>query len=155
MNNSNTESKIIFRDLVASHTGLHSGQFLNTTDSEIELKQGIIVLDRSPHPDNLYRYIEPFTKNSDPDKIIGICVFPGSKKLKKATSTGTDFIVGGEIFKNSLVLPEGVNLDTVLNGGSNTTQKTLKDILHALGFNLNDSVKNSSADNQSSNSEIS
>ena len=134
MINSNTKSNSKFKDLIVSHTGLKRGEFLNNTDSEIELKQGIIVLDKSPHPDLLYRYIEPLKKNSNPDRIIGICVFSGFNgpfKLKKSTSVQTDFIIGGEIIKNSLVLPEGLRLDNVLANG-----KTLENILTVLGFKL-------------------
>ena len=117
--------------------------FKNNTGSDLELKQGILV---RRNPNNPAEII-PATNDETLKQIIGIVKFDGSITIEDGETADINYGLNGDIDENFLALPEGVDLNTVLTGGTNPPQKTLKDVLHALGFNLNGSYQNTQYDN--------
>lgn len=73
--------------------------------------------------------------------VIGILKIEGENTMLNATSLSANYALGGDIDAGLLILPLGVTLDTVVGS------KTLKDILTALGFVLNNVTELSKFDN--------
>jgi hypothetical protein len=83
----------------------------------------------------------PVTSSNLAD-VIGILTYEGSGTLGTDDELQVNMAIGGEIDGTELVLPSGVTLNTVVGN------KTLKDVLNAVGFVVRDNVvENTNFDN--------
>jgi hypothetical protein len=83
----------------------------------------------------------PVTSSNLAD-VIGILIYEGSGTLGADDELQVNMAIGGEIDGTELVLPSGVTLNTVVGN------KTLKDVLNAVGFVVRDNVvENTNFDN--------
>ena len=83
----------------------------------------------------------PVTSSNLAD-VIGILTYEGSGILGTDDELQVNMAIGGEIDGTELVLPSGVTLNTVVGN------KTLKDVLNAVGFVVRDNVvENTNFDN--------
>lgn len=73
--------------------------------------------------------------------VIGILKIEGINPLANAATISANYGLSGDIDASMLILPDGVTLDTIVSG------KSLKDILTALGFVLNNVTELSKSDN--------
>ncbi len=74
--------------------------------------------------------------------IIGILKIEGINTMADAASLPANYCVSGDIDAGMLILPVGVTLDTIVGAS-----KSLKDILTALGFVLNNVTEMTKFDN--------
>lgn len=74
--------------------------------------------------------------------VIGILKIEGIVTLADAASVSANYAISGDIDAGMLILPVGVTLDTIVGAS-----KSLKDILTALGFVLNNVTEGTKYDN--------
>ncbi len=117
--------------------------FNNNSGAELELQQGILV---KRNPANAAQVI-PATADETLGDVVGIVKFDGVMPVANGGTVDINYGKNGDIDENFLILPDGVTLDTFPTDGTTPLTKTVKDILHALGFNLNGSVQNTKFDN--------
>lgn len=73
--------------------------------------------------------------------IIGILKIDGTVTMLDADSVTANYAISGDIDAGLLIMPVGVTLDSIVSG------KSLKDVLTALGFVLNDVTEMTKFDN--------
>lgn len=117
--------------------------FNNNSGGDLTIKEGILVK-RNP---NDATQVIPAVDDETLGDVVGIVKFDGKMTLSNGETLDINYGKNGDIDETYLELPDGVTLDTFPTDGTTPLTKTVKDILHALGFNLNGSVQNTKFDN--------
>lgn len=115
----------------------NTGTFLNNSGASLNAQDGILVTRHATLADTFVPAIAGATLAN----VIGILKIEGVVTMADAASVSANYCLSGDIDAGMLILPATVTLDTVVGA------KSLKDILTALGFVLNNVTELSKFDN--------
>lgn len=110
-------------------------EFLNNSGAELELLPGTLVLR------NAAGQVVPAVDDATLANVIGIVTEESTAVVADAGTLNINFGYAGKVNEAFLVLPGAATLDTV------HANKTVRDHLNALGFELTASVENTKLDN--------
>ncbi|WP_300440679.1 hypothetical protein [Christiangramia sp.] len=119
-----------------------AGVFKNTTGAELTLKAGSLVK-RGTTANELV----PVGADLTLVDTIGIVFIEEDIVLAANETADIHYGIDGAIDETKLELPGATTIDTFPTDGTTTSGKTVKDFLHALGFQLEGSVDNTKYDN--------
>jgi hypothetical protein len=112
------------------------GTLINNLGESLDAQDGILVVRSATVPNGF----NPATDENLAD-VIGILKVEGIVTLADAGTLKANYANCGDIDASMLILPEGVTLDTMVDA------KALKDVLTALGFQLNGVTEMTKFDN--------
>lgn len=117
--------------------GFEESVFLNNTGAELTLKPGSLVLRNGAAP----LQIIPAVADATIANVIGVIAIENEVVLADAATLNVNYCTKGKVDETLLSLPGAYTLDTV------QANRTVKDHLNALGFELVATVENTKLDN--------
>lgn len=117
--------------------GFEEAVFLNNTGAELTLKPGSLVLRNGAAP----LQIIPVVADATIANVIGVIAIEDEVVLADAATLNVNYCTKGKVDETLLELPGAYTLDTV------QANRTVKDHLNALGFELVATVENTKLDN--------
>ena len=109
----------------------------NTAVADVTMEEGILVMRDAADTAN----VVPIVLTADLPKCIGIAAVNGEVVLAQNETTNINYATSGDVDGALLVLPEVSTLVTLVG------DRTLKDLLTSLGFNVLNVTENSKFDN--------
>lgn len=107
--------------------------YKNTSGATLEAVSGLLVVRDTTLPNTLKS-----ATTANLADVVGVLLINDSISLANNATVSGQYLIGGELNADELVLPATVTLNTVVGN------KFLKDILTHIGFKLNNVIENSS-----------